>query len=288
MVISSLDLAAKSELTFLAELVADLRSAAPAWEPLLVGAMARDLLLYHAHNIPVSRATEDIDLGFAVADWEGFATLRAALLASTHFEAHSSMIHKFFHRRRRQIDLVPFGGLELPDGSIAWPPRGDEVMTVVGFREALASARDVMLPEGQRVHVVSLPMLAALKVIAWSERHTTAPRKDAADLLLVLKNYLDAGNQHRLYDEAAHLLDHNNFDYERAGAWLAGQDAAATIGKDAAKQTRTHHMIATILTSESDPDGPLRLIGEVGGREAENIRLLLAAFLRGFNGEKVP
>src|SRR6266498_3950201 len=90
MVILSLDLAAKSELTFLAELVADLRAAAPAWKPLLVGAMARDLLLCYAHNIPVIRATEDIDLGFAVADWDDFAALRAALLASTHFGAHGS------------------------------------------------------------------------------------------------------------------------------------------------------------------------------------------------------
>lgn len=288
MAISSLDLAAKSELRFLAELVADLHAAAPAWTPLLVGAMARDLLLYYAHNIPVSRATEDIDLGFAVADWEDFATLRAALLASTHFEAHSSMIHKFFHRRGRQIDLIPYGGLELADGSIAWPPRGDEVMTVVGYRAAVASATDVMLPEGQRVLVVSLPMLAVLKVIAWSERHTTAPRKDAADLLLILRSYLDAGNQQRLYDEATHLLDDSHFDYERAGAWLAGHDAATAIRKDAAEQTRVHQMISTILTKEVDPDGPLRLIGEVGGRDAENMRLLLAAFLNGLNGEEVP
>jgi predicted nucleotidyltransferase len=288
MVISSLDLAAKSELTFLAELVADLRAATPAWKPLLVGAMARDLLLHYAYNIPVSRATEDIDLGFAVADWEDFAALRAALLASTHFEAHRSLVHRFSHRRGRQIDLIPFGGLERPDGSIAWPPQGDEVMTVIGYREALASANDVMLPEGQRVLVVSLPMLAVLKVIAWSARHTTAPRQDAVDLLLILKNYLDAGNQQRLYDEAAHLLDDSNFDYERAGAWLAGRDASAAIQADAAKQTHLYQMISMILTKEVDPDGPLRLLGEMAGRDAENIRLLLAAFLRGFNGEQAP
>jgi predicted nucleotidyltransferase len=288
MVISSLDLAAKSELTFLAELVADLRAAAPAWKPLLVGAMARDLLLYYAHNIPVSRATEDIDLGFAVADWEDFAALRAALLASIHFEARGSLVQRFSHRRGRQIDLIPFGGLERPNGSIAWPPQGDEVMTVVGYREALASANDVMLPGDQRVLVVSLSMLAVLKVIAWSERHTTAPRKDAVDLLLILRSYLDAGNQQRLYDEAAHLLDDSNFDYERAGAWLAGHDAAAVLRKDAAGQTRLHQTISTILTKEVDPDGPLRLLGEIAGRDAENIRLLLAAFLHGFNGDQTP
>jgi predicted nucleotidyltransferase len=68
MAISSLDLTAKAELIFLAELIADLRAAAPPWEPLLVGAMARDLLLFHAHNIPVRRATADIDIAFTVAD----------------------------------------------------------------------------------------------------------------------------------------------------------------------------------------------------------------------------
>lgn len=288
MVISSLDLADKTELTFLAELVADLHAAAPAWKPLLVGAMARDLLLYYAYKIPVSRATEDIDLGFAVADWKDFDALQAALLVSNHFEAHGRVLHKIYHRDRREVDLIPFGGLEQPGGSIAWPPRGDEVMTVVGYREALASAIDVMLPEGQRVLVVSLTMLAVLKLIAWSDRHTTAPRKDAADLLLILKNYLDAGHQQRLYDEAAHLLDNNNFDYERAGAWLAGQDAATAIQRDSATQTDLHQIISTILTKEADPDGPLTLIGEVGGRDAEAMRLLLAAFLGGFNGEKAP
>lgn len=284
--ISSLDLADKTELTFLAELVADLHAAAPAWKPLLVGAMARDLLLHYAYKIPVSRATEDVDLGFAVADWKDFESLRTDLLASSYFVAHGRVLHKIYHRGRHEVDLIPFGGLEQPGGSIAWPPRGDEVMTVLGYREAQASAIDISLPEGQRVLVVSLPMLAVLKIVAWSERHTAAPRKDAADLLLILKYYLDAGHQQRLYDEAAHLLENSNFDYERAGAWLAGHDAATAIQRDSATQTDLHQIISTILTKEADPDGPLTLIGEVGGRDAEAMRLLLTAFLSGFNGEK--
>ena len=58
---SPLDLTAKTELTFLAEVVADLRVPLSLVGTAFVGAMARDLLLYHAHNIPVIRATEDID-----------------------------------------------------------------------------------------------------------------------------------------------------------------------------------------------------------------------------------
>jgi predicted nucleotidyltransferase len=285
MVISSLDLVDKNDLTFLAELIRDLRKAAPAWEPLLVGALARDILLYYAHEIPVPRATEDVDLGFAVTDWEAFTALRAKLIASTYFEPHKRVAHKIFHRGHREIDLIPFDGVEQADGSIAWPPRGEELMTVIGYREALTSAIDVKLPENQRILVVSLPMLAVLKIVAWSERHTAAPRKDATDLLLILKHYLDAGNQQRLYEEAAHLLEDSNFDYERAGAWLAGQDAAKAIQTDGVMQTGTHKAISTTLAKETDPDGPLALIGEVG-RDAEIMRLLLAAFLSGLSGEK--
>jgi predicted nucleotidyltransferase len=288
MVISSLDLADKNDLTFLAELIRDLRTAAPAWEPLLVGAMARDILLYYAHEITVLRATEDVDLGFAVSDWAAFSSLRSALIASTYFEPHERVPNKIFHRRHREIDLIPFGGVEQTDGSIAWPPEGEEVMTVVGYSEALASAIDVKLPENQHVLMVSLPMLAVLKIIAWSERHTAAPRKDASDLFLILRKYLDAGNQQRLYEEAAHLLEDSNFDYERAGAWLAGHDAAAAIRPRGAKGKYVHNLISAILKKEVDPDGSLNLISEVGARDAESMRLLVAAFLNGFTGEKTP
>jgi len=102
-------------------------------------------------------------------------------------------------------------------------------MSVLRFGEALESSIDALLPSGQQVEVVSLPMLAGLKILAWSARRTIEPRKDASDLMLILQNYLDAGNSERLYSEAGQLLENSNFDYERAGAWLAGKDAMETI-----------------------------------------------------------
>ena len=46
---SSIDLSERAELGQLAEVVGELRHAAPDYEPLLVGAMARDLLLSYAY-----------------------------------------------------------------------------------------------------------------------------------------------------------------------------------------------------------------------------------------------
>lgn len=121
-----------------------------------------------------------------------------------------------------------------------------------------------------------------------AERYTAAPGKDATDLLLILKTYLDAGNQERLYKEAPHLLEDGNFDYEQAGAWFLGRDAAKAIEAESATETGMPEKILAILAREIDPDGLLALIGQMGGRDAENIRLVLAAFLNGFRGEKKP
>jgi predicted nucleotidyltransferase len=290
MTVYSLDLADKQELAFLAELMADVHVAAPDARFLLVGAMARDLLLYHAHGIRAVRATSDVDLALAVTDWEEFGTLRSALLSSGSFKSHPKVNHKVFHRERLEIDLIPFGGVERADGTIVWPPEDAFVMGVLGFREALASSNDILLPHGQRVAVVVLPMLAVLKVFAWSERRAREPRKDAPDLLFILRKYLDAGQGDRLYNEAPHLFNAGDFDYERAGAWLAGHDAAELIRRHSPDPGRIEERLQSILTPEIDPGGPLRLIGEVVDMDmsAERALKLLAAFLAGVNGEQRP
>jgi predicted nucleotidyltransferase len=47
---------------------------------IVVGATARDLLLYHVFGIPAMRATQDVDFAIAVENWEQFQKLRTALL----------------------------------------------------------------------------------------------------------------------------------------------------------------------------------------------------------------
>jgi predicted nucleotidyltransferase len=253
---------------------------------LLVGAMARDLL--YAHGIKAKRGTEDIDLAFSVASWSDFEKLRKSLLSSGAFRPHPSGIHKLLYRDIAVVDLIPFGGLENADGTISWPPHGDTVMSVLGFEEALEACIDALLPSGRKVAVVSLPMLAVLKILAWSERQKIAPRKDASDLMLILQNYLDAGNSERLYGEAGQLLENPDFDYERAGAWLAGRDALEAIQKQGPKANRVEKAVRSTLTPETAPSGPLRLIGELAVPDPERSRKALSAFLSDFNGEQHP
>jgi len=96
------------------------------------------------------------------------------------------------------IDLVPFGGLQMDDNTVAWPPEMDVLMTVTGYAEAQQAAVSVELAPGHQVKVASLPALAILKVFVWSDRGDLSMGKDAIDLLTLLRSYADAGNFDRM------------------------------------------------------------------------------------------
>jgi predicted nucleotidyltransferase len=124
------------------------------------------------------------------------------------------------------------------------------------------------------VATVCLPMLAVLKLIAWSERHTYTLRKDASDLFLVLSKYLNDTNTERLYEAGAKLIESSDCDYEVAGAWLAGDDSAQCTGNYSKHPQRVLDVVEDILNAEADPNGDLRLVGEVGAKAPAALKLL--------------
>jgi len=271
-----MDLSDRKELMWLSELARDVVAAAPAYRPLVVGAVARDLLLHYAQSVPITRATQDVDLAFALADWNEFESLRTALIDSQAF-ASTRSLHRLLYAGYLPVDLIPFGGIEASDGSITWPADETE-MHVLGFREAHETAIELVLPASRRISTVSLPMLAVLKLLAWSERHLSAPRKDATDLFLILRSYLAGENSARLYEEAAHLLDAEDFDYEAAGGWLAGHDAANTIIACSPAPARLLDKCGELLANETGPDGHLSLVAESNFDVATALRLLRMFF----------
>ena len=274
---TSPDLSQKTELRLLSALVKQIDTAVARTPYLLAGAMARDLLLVYAHGIPNKRATTDVDLAFLVESWKEFEALRQRLLAKDDFaEVPSKGIHKLRFRRELEVDILPFGGVENPDRTIALPPDNAFVMTMFGFKEALESTVTVILPDDARVQVVSLPALAILKLSAWAERRLREPGKDAHDLLLIVRNYLDAGNLDRMYEEYPEAGG-SPFDYESAGAWLLGKDMARLL--DEAGRSR----LAPMIADEADELGKLRLVGDMMRGDPERALALLAALDEGFN-----
>lgn len=210
----------------------------------VVGATARDLLLFHVFGIPATRATRDVDFAIAVESWDQFHGMRDALLATDEF-VPSKLEHRlFFKATDIPIDLIPFGGVA-EDDTIAWPPAKDTVMTVAGFEDAMAASIQVQVSATLMVPVVSLAALAILKIFAWTDRK--ASDKDALDLYRVISTYTDAGNEDRLYDPGSLHMEKFNYDPELAGAALAGEDSRILSRPATVTKVRTHLATANYI-----------------------------------------
>ncbi len=245
----------------------------------VVGATARDIILHHGYGIPIRRATVDIDLGVEVVDWEEFHTLKEGLMASGQFESTQSA-QRLVYRQSLPVDIVPFGPLERDDGEISWPPDHSVRMNVQGFEDAYQDAHMVRLRSEQVLDVpfASLAGLAILKIIAWNDRFPQG-RKDAGDLVFLMRNYLDAGNQERLAEEHSDLLEGDDFDYEHAGVRLLGMDMAKVLSP------RTREVILGILDRETGGPQRYRLVEDMmghfsGGGDAFEESLLFLNLLR--------
>jgi predicted nucleotidyltransferase len=220
----------------------------------LVGATARDWILHYGYGIAVGRATEDIDLGVQVSDWDEFERLKMDLRRVGGFTP-AREVQRLLSPDNTPVDIIPFGDIQNTDSEIMWPSDEDTGICVLGFEDAYRSAQLVRLRSDPKLEVlVAAPAgLATLKLIAWSDRPEERI-KDATDLAFLLSVYMDAGdNQRRLFEEQKDLLD-DEFDYERAGARLMGRDIAQIASEE------TRKVLVEILARETDENGQFRLV----------------------------
>ncbi len=274
------DFSRQRDLALHAEAIHAVQSVAAALgvDVLIAGAFARDLHLRYGYDIAPLRQTEDIDIALAVPSWQAFAELRQQLIDESGFAEAVGIPHRLRYRGGNMelpVDIVPFGGLESSDRMIAWPPSGDEVMDVFGFREARDAAVDMMMPGNVVINVVSLAALVVLKLNAWQARHYTAPRKDAYDLQFITSHYLDAGNRDRLWAEFIAWTEADDFDYEIAGARMLGYDAGVILTKDG--RTR----VATLLLKQTNEDGIRLLASDMNKNDPDRAIALLLAMHQG-------
>lgn len=241
-----------------------------------MGAAARDLMLQHTHNIATSRKTEDVDFAVSVSDWPIFETLRIALLGSGHFSERSKKaIHKLRHKATGlPLDIVPFGGIENPDRTISWPPDHHTVFDCFGAREAFKATIPVQLPNNVTLRVASIPALALLKITAWKDRKRSHPGRDAGDLLLYARHYMDCDNFDRAAQNHSDLFTKDDYDHEVIGARLLGRDIANLLDK------RSIEPVLSILLPQANADGPL-LLAQQSGLDLENARRLIEALCDG-------
>lgn len=258
----SIDLSHKPDLAGLAQVVQALErvSRTMAIDAFLMGAAARDLLLVHTGMASGLRATEDVDFGVMVQDWAAFERMRAALIKSGQFVARPGpATHRLRHGNGLPLDIVPFGGVERADRTLAWPPGNGEIFDCFGMREALLDCVMVRLPGSTQVRTASIPAQALLKLAAWSDRKHTHPGRDAGDLFLLCRKHLDfQGNIERAASGHKDLFDRDPYDHEETSVRLLARDLAGRL--DAAGLQR----VIDLVVGEADETGPLLLASQSG------------------------
>ncbi len=246
----------------------------------LAGATARDLVLENIFGRAPGKLTRDLDFGFVLSDWKQFENLKAALMSTGRFKPDRTIQRVLYQHSAGisvRVDLIPFGGVQ--EGSqISWPPDNDFVMNVAGFKEALESAIQVQAESDLVVPVTSLPGLIILKLFAWADRKHE--KRDAPDILKILTDYADAGNEDRLYADELPILEAAEFDVPIAGARLLGKDARHIASQE------TSASIAKML---ADPDLKRELLNQLVQTSlrsdqsfTDHCALLLDNFQRGF------
>ena len=230
----------------------------------VVGALARDIILTSCYGIETGRATQDIDFGVQVLNWDGYEHLIEALIGTGKFSRDKKQVQRLIYKETLPTDIIPFGAIAKPDDRLSCPPEHDTTMSTLGFGTAYQTSIFVRIRSKPALDIkfVSLPGLALLKIISWKDNLVRRGR-DAHDLLLLMQKYLDAGNQERLFNEETDLVG-EDFDYVRAGARLLGRDIAVILNTDLIET------LVKILDKETGNQNHYRLVENMLDRGSES------------------
>ena len=273
-----MDLSRHTSLVGLAEAIKVVEEAAShVGSEVYVTGLARVLWLEFGCGIDAGRGTEDVDFAVECAGWATFENL-AQELEARKLVRDERVQHRFKHPNGTEIDVLPFGGVENTNRTLAWPPDGNPVMNLVGFAEVADSTVRFELPNNTSVRVVTPAALAVLKLLAWEDRRGgPAGDKDAHDLIMIGEHYLEVRKPPLSTVHEAELLERNRFENRFASAELLGSDMAR-FDSDEVRQS-----VIRILQREADPEGPLALARIVSNYDPVAEVQFLRALHRGFS-----
>jgi len=214
----------------------------------LVGAVARDISMA-LHGLEASRATRDLDLAVLVPTETDYQRLRETLLAQGNFAEVRNMPFTLKYAEYTDVDLLPFGGMELGSGILLNRGEGVARLAVTGFAEVYEHGTQLVTLDDQfTFRVCDLPGMVLLKLIAYDDRPEHRG-KDLSDISFILKHYLDIAES-ELYELHADLLE-NTVSLEQTAARILGRHIRPLLEPSRPLRTRI-----TGILDRAIADGP--------------------------------
>lgn len=198
---------------------------------MVVGAECRNILHRALGHTFALRATTDLDIGIAVADWNVHNRLTQLLTPTGHTGIRYLV-------EGVPVDIMPFGDVERPPG-IVTPARRASELTVFGFQEVFGRAEPLTLSPDATIRIPQPAGYAALKMRAWADRSAYGDDRDAPDLATVCYWYQESeAVAARLYDteDGLLILEKLDWDVSLAATQLLGHDIAQQLGSQRAAQ----------------------------------------------------
>lgn len=245
----------------------------------IIGALARDIW-FEPHGI-IMGGTKDIDFAVRVGQEDQFYALKELLITKHRFGPFRGNAFVLFAPNKIQIDILPFGGIEVNDGVVV-TGEGLREIKVNGFKEVFKMAvHDVRVLENNEFKVATLPGIILLKLIAFDDRPEQRA-KDPLDIRAIIEHYFEL--QSDLIYEA-----HNDLFGSDIGASLT-RIAARVIGREMAKplsanselRSRVRQILARHIEIAEKSD-LIKGMSSVTYADFEENRKYLSEILRGIN-----
>jgi len=186
----------------------------------LVGAVARDITMAR-HGLEAQRLTRDLDIAVLIPEEAEYHRLKETLLLQRDFSEVRTMPFTLTYAGITDVDLLPFGGMEV--NSQVLLNRGEAVvqLAVNGFAEVYRYGTYlVTLDDRFTFRVCDLPGMVLLKFIAYDDRPEHRI-KDLTDNAFIIKNY-EAIIDNELFNIHYDLLDGSR-SLEQAAARILGR-----------------------------------------------------------------
>lgn len=188
----------------------------------IVGAKARDIIAKDAGLKESPRKTADVDFAILVDSWDTLEKLRESFRGDAQIKESTDKKNKVrYNFKLTPFDIVPFGKNIEKEGKISFPPFYETLLTVVGYPEAMSTAKKIKIG-AHEIKVTTAEMLVGLKLVSWDENKTRD--RDAKDINYILSNYteIDVDVELDIYDNFSSLVDEYGGDMSLASISLMG------------------------------------------------------------------